>query len=92
MKSRSNGACIPRNWVLKGRNEDTDWVVIDRHENDNAIQGALSSHDFGCPAGNDLDMFRSIQLTQTGVNGDGSNYLTVCHFELFGRLADLALQ
>jgi hypothetical protein len=87
MKSCSSGAHSPRNWVLEGRNEDTDWVVIDRHENDNSLQGAFASHNFKVPTLNDLDMFRFIQLRQTGLNS--YNYhLRMCHLELFGRLMD----
>jgi hypothetical protein len=92
MKSRINGAHIPRSWVLEGRNEDTDWVVIDRHENDNTIQGVFASHNFKCPARNDLDMFRFIQLRQTGLDSNNYNYLTMCHFELFGGLMNPGLQ
>jgi hypothetical protein len=91
MKSRCNGACIPRTWVLEGRNEGTDWVVIDRHENDKSIQGVFASHNFKCPARNDLDVFRFIQLRQTGLESNNCNHLTMCHFELFGRLMDPGL-
>jgi hypothetical protein len=88
MKSSHSVAHIPRNWVLEGRNEDTDWVVIDRLENDNSLQGVFASHNFKVPTPNDLHMFRFIQLRQPGPNSDNYNYLTMCHFELFGRLMD----
>jgi hypothetical protein len=91
MKSRFNGWGIPRNGVLEGRNEDTDWVVIDRHDNDDTIQGVVASHNFKCPASSDFNMFRFIQLRQTGLNSHDSHHLTMCHFELFGLLADPAL-
>jgi hypothetical protein len=91
MKGRYNGFNIPRSWVLEGKNEDTDWLVIDRHENDNAIQGAFAFHNFKCHTRNEPDMFRFIQLRQTGVNSHNSNHLAMCHFELFGRLMDPVL-
>jgi hypothetical protein len=92
LKSRGGGANILRSWGLEGRNENTDWVVIDRHVKDKTIQGTLTSHNFKCSTSNDLNCFRFIRLLQTGVNSNNYDNLTICHIELFGRLVNPPLQ
>jgi hypothetical protein len=88
MKSRYDGYHIPRSWVLEGKNDDTDWTELDRHDNDNTIQGGHAFHNFKCPSRCDgcMHMYRYIRLRQTNVNSNGNNHLLFCNFEVFGRI------
>jgi hypothetical protein len=90
MKSRQDGAHIPRNWVLEGKNADEkDWVKLDRHANDGAIQGGYSFQNFKCPDQSETRLFRYIRLRQIGPNSYNQHFLQLCNFELFGRLTGL---
>jgi hypothetical protein len=87
MKSRYDGEYIPRSWVIEGSNEDTDWIELDRRDNDDTIRGGHAFHNFKCPSRGDDHMFRYIRLRQTGLNSNNTNVLMLCSFELFGRLS-----
>jgi hypothetical protein len=89
LKSRYDGNCIPRSWVVEGGTNDTEWTELDRHTNDATIVGGSAFHNFKC--GNENRgcdrMFRYIRFRQTGLNSRNDNYLVLCNIEIFGRLS-----
>jgi hypothetical protein len=86
MKSRYDGYYIPRSWVIEGRNCDTDWVELDRHDNDNTIQGGHDFHNFKCAHVQDDVLFRYIRMRMTDSDSSSYYHLVLCNFELFGQL------
>jgi hypothetical protein len=72
----------PKNWVVEGWIEGTQWIELDRRSERCELVGLSRSVSFSTSGS---EFFRKIRLRQTGANSSGSHYLTVGAFELFGE-------
>jgi hypothetical protein len=80
--SDGSGASHLRNWVLEGRNEDEDWIVLDERRDDSQLNGKSRLVTFDIAT---RIRVRLIRLRQTGVNHRGSRVLSFRSLEFFGR-------
>ena len=85
---RSGSQDFPRSWVFEVSNDgrDESWVVVDRRENNNDLNGKFVTHKFAVgdpPRGS----YRFIRLRQTGTNHQGRDYLEISSLEVFGTLS-----
>jgi hypothetical protein len=74
-----------RSWVIEGSIDGSNWVEIDRRDNNNELNGKNISRQFAI---SHPDEFQMIRLRQTGKNHAGHDYLIFCAFEIFGTLLD----
>jgi hypothetical protein len=72
-----------RSWIFEGSLDGSNWDELDRRENDSTTN---SDHRTGSFAVSVRDKYRYLRLRQTGMNANGNDYLTICAFEVFGRL------
>lgn len=76
-----------RNWVIEVSNNGNDWIIIDRHENEPALNGYQFVSNFPIKNQNN-DFYRFIQIRQTG-NGwhtSSKNELAMYTIEFFGKI------
>jgi hypothetical protein len=86
------GSAHPRHWVVEGSVSGTIWTVIDRRDNENALNGANLTVKFGIPTQHH-HQFRLIRIRQTGLNHCGNNSMTLAYFGIIGtaECADLQI-
>ena len=85
---RSGSTDFPRSWVFEvsKHGRDESWVVVDRRENNNDLNGKFVTRNFAVgdpPRGS----YRFIRLRQTGTNHSGRNFLEISSLEVFGTLS-----
>jgi hypothetical protein len=66
-------------WVLEGLTESQHWVVLDERENAKRGEVWDIAREVEC---------KSIRLTQTGMNREGSEFLELSQFDVFGTLIE----
>jgi hypothetical protein len=71
--------------VIEGSIDGSNWIEIDRRDNNNELNGKNISHQFEV---SHPDEFQIIRLRQIGKNHAGYDYLTFCAFEVFGPYID----
>ncbi|KAK8897927.1 hypothetical protein M9Y10_000160 [Tritrichomonas musculus] len=83
----------PRNWVIEGSNtggeSESEWTVLDSHQNDETLKGTSFSHTFDINKSEGSEEFyRYLRIRQTGNDSNGENYLTLSALEFFGFLIE----
>ncbi|KAK8840841.1 hypothetical protein M9Y10_027668 [Tritrichomonas musculus] len=91
IRSRNEGPSYfhPKNWVIEGSDtgEDNDWKVLDTRKDETCLDDASVVHTFEIQGRlADDEFFRFLRMRQTGVETNGSYYLTVACLEFFGSL------
>jgi hypothetical protein len=90
LKSHSGGANFLLKWELKGSNDKTTWVGLDKQQT-NEINGTSITKTFSCPlARRSSDFYRYIRLQQTGKASTGQDYLILANIEFFGSIVKAA--
>jgi hypothetical protein len=77
-----------RNWRLEGSNDNTAWVVLKTHTDDQALAGAgfsTAAWPVTPPTAGGFHHFRIIQFGNNSYNG--SNNLLCAGIELYGTLS-----
>ena len=74
----------PRSWVIEGSNDNNSWEILDEQKDCSEINGKSITHTFSVN-NQELKKFKMIRLRATGPNWDGSNYLLIESFEIYGR-------
>jgi hypothetical protein len=74
-----------RSWVIEGSIDGSNWIEIDRRDNNNELNGKNISGQFAI---SHPDEFRMIRLRQTGKNHAGHDHLTFSAFEIFGTFLE----
>eukprot|EP01128_Nolandella_sp_AFSM9_P002606 TRINITY_DN12979_c0_g1_i1.p1 TRINITY_DN12979_c0_g1~~TRINITY_DN12979_c0_g1_i1.p1 ORF type:complete len:436 (-),score=58.32 TRINITY_DN12979_c0_g1_i1:54-1361(-) len=72
-----------RNWVIKGSNDNVEWVTLRRHKFDESLNGPFAASSW------ELEMdqpTRFFQIVQTGHNSSSNNFLSLSGFEMYGDL------
>jgi hypothetical protein len=73
--------------VIEGSIDGSNWIEIDRRDNNNELNGKNLSRQFTISHPDDFQMIR---LRQTGKNHAENDYLTFSAFEIFGTLLESA--
>ena len=74
----------PRHWNFEGSNDDNNWTVIKKHDNDTSLTVQYQSHTWNIANCN--QSYRMFRIISCGVNSTG-NYNVMCHgFEIYGHL------
>jgi hypothetical protein len=76
-----------RNWRLEGSNDNTAWVVLKTHANDQALAAAAFSTAAWPVTPPTAEGFRHFRIIQFGKNADNSDYLLCTGIELHGTLS-----
>jgi hypothetical protein len=85
---RVNGSYMLRNWRLEGSNDNTAWVVLKTHTNDQALAGAGFSTAAWPVAPPTAGGFRHFRIIQFGNNSHNSSNNLLCGgIELYGTLS-----
>ncbi|GBG33132.1 E3 ubiquitin-protein ligase HECTD1 [Hondaea fermentalgiana] len=79
---------IPRNWVLQGSKDNTNWATLKVHENDTALDGKMHLATWRVPerAVSQAGPFRFFRVMQTGPTSTGTMFLVLSFLELYGTL------
>lgn len=83
----------PRNWIIEGSNtggeSESEWTVLDSHQNDETLKGKSFSHTFDINKSEGSEEFyRYLRIRQTGNDSSGYNFLTLSALEFFGFLIE----
>jgi hypothetical protein len=82
-RDQGRGFCHPRSWVAEVCDDGQSWVIVDRRENDDHLNGKGLHYTFEIPAPMVGHYFR---LRQTGPTHRNDHYFTFTNLELFGDL------
>jgi hypothetical protein len=77
----------PKTWTAEGSMDGNNWLELDCQTNQSELLGINKSATFSTSAKQFIPMIR---LRQTGKNSMNYDHLTVCAFEVFGTIRDLA--
>jgi hypothetical protein len=80
----SNNAYL-RSWIVEGSLDGSNWSVLDRRENNDEVS---STHPIGTFTISQSNESRFLRFHQIGTNDDGSDWLILYPFELFGQLIE----
>lgn len=76
-----------RNWEFLGqRKDDTEWIVLRKHVDDDALKTKGQAYTWELPDVNPSDYFTKFQIKITGKNSNNAYYLACSGFELYGTL------
>eukprot|EP01124_Arcella_intermedia_P032180 TRINITY_DN7458_c0_g1_i1.p1 TRINITY_DN7458_c0_g1~~TRINITY_DN7458_c0_g1_i1.p1 ORF type:complete len:637 (+),score=167.55 TRINITY_DN7458_c0_g1_i1:84-1994(+) len=75
-----------RTWDLQGSVDGIVWTTINRHANDDSLNGAFAVSHF--PVLGSTESFRFFRILQTGHNSSNHNFLLLSGFEFYGTLYD----
>lgn len=83
-----------KNWVFEVSNDNQNWILMDRHENEEKMRGRLN-----CPVFNVEDenngFYRFVRIRQTGESWYTKKtgyYFILREFEIYGKLKELSIQ
>ena len=76
----------PRNWVIEGSNNDSDWTILDTIQNETSLTGLGVTCYFDIKKRN--GSYRFLRITQTGTNSSGTHGLLLSALEFFGGLTE----
>jgi hypothetical protein len=82
----SDGSHMLRNWRLEGSNDNTAWVVLKTHTDDQALAGAGFSTAAWPVTPPTAEGFRHFRILQFGKNASNQYYLMCAGIELYGTL------
>jgi hypothetical protein len=74
-----------RSWIVEGSLDGSNWLILDRHENNDEM---TSAHPIGIFTVSQSYKSRVIRLHQIGQNAEGNDYLILYAYELFGQLIE----
>jgi hypothetical protein len=74
-----------KNWVIEASIDWNSWAELDRHDNNNHLNGSNAAATF--PISHSASV-RTIRLRQTCQNHRGSNSLDMTALEVFGSLIE----
>lgn len=77
-----------KNWVVEASNDDQNWIIIDRHQDDSSLNGPsiIASFDI---SDEDMIYYRFIRIRQTGNSWfytGNHNYIYFPYIEFYGKL------
>jgi hypothetical protein len=73
-----------RNWKLEGQKATNgDWIILDHHSNEPFDILLVKTFNVSCP-----EELKAVRLTQDGPDTNGSYYLLINAFDIFGILSD----
>ena len=75
-----------RNWDLQGSSDGHNWILLRRHQRDEALKGKFMSHTWKIKAQDSEKPLRIFRIIQTGHNSSNHNFLVLSGFELYGEL------
>lgn len=78
----------PRNWVIEGSNNKSDWISLDTQNECNHLNGRNLSHIFSIENQKQKE-FRYIRMKLTGKCWSNCHFLEICSFEIYGKLIDI---
>ena len=83
----------PRSWVIEGSNtggdSDSEWTILDSHENDSTLQGKNFSYTFDTKTKeSSKEGYRYLRIRQTGNCSSNNHYTTISALEYFGTLIE----
>jgi hypothetical protein len=81
-----NGSHVLRNWRLEGSNDNTAWVVLKSHTDDQALALAAFSTAAWPVTPPTAEGFRHFRIIQFGKSASGNDYLMCAGIELYGTL------
>ena len=79
-----------RDWVLEGKRDDSPWVTLMNHEQDQSFKNKTDIQMW--PIFMIEEVFNSFRIRMTGVNSNGNYQLRACNFEIYGQLLRIPLQ
>ena len=93
---RSNGqnavssAQHPKTWRIESSNDNSQWTLLDRRENDDHLYGQYKQHHFVCQEnrnGDETSRYRYIRYLQEDSWWNGHPYyIDIAFFELYGDI------
>lgn len=83
----------PRSWVVEGSDtggeNDSEWTILDSHQNDSTLQGKSFSYTFDIkPTQVNKKFYCYLRIRQTGPNSNNNHYTCISALEYFGILKE----
>jgi len=75
-----------RHWVLKASDDATNWVTLERHQDDKSLNSNFATHSWDINPENCTKPYRYFRILQTGHNSGGHNFLSLSGIEFYGEL------
>lgn len=75
----------PKSWVIEGSIDGSSWEEIDEENNCSHLNGGRKTHTFVMNHPTNKE-FRYIRMKSTGPDWNGSYYLIIEAFEIYGRI------
>jgi hypothetical protein len=80
-------AYVLRNWRLEGSNDNTAWVVLKTHTDDQVLSASADLTAAWPVTPPTAEGFRHFQIIQFGRNSGNNDYLLCAGIELYGTLS-----
>ena len=81
------GSNHPKSWVFEVSNDETNWTVVDRRDNNGDLNNNFVTRNFRLSS-TSSESFRFVRLRQTGKTHGGRDNLVLSALEIFGFLTD----
>lgn len=76
-----------KSWVIEGSNDQSNWIELDSHKNDNTLCTPSAIHTFQIPTDKKIKkLFKYIRIRITGPNSKKNYILEITNIEFFGKL------
>ena len=74
----------PRNWVIEGSNNKSNWTILDTCTNKNCLTGLGVTHYFAIKK--QKESYKFLRIRNIGINSKGSYGILLSALEFFGSL------
>ena len=75
-----------KTWAIEGRNEDSDWTIIDKRPDNNDLNGYNFQHYYSIPE--ITKPYQYIRIRSLGPDHGGCHYLPLSHLEIYGTIIE----
>jgi len=75
-----------RHWVLKASDDATNWLTLERHQDDKSLNSNFATHSWDINPENCTKPYRYFRILQTGHNSSSHNFLSLNGIEFYGEL------
>jgi hypothetical protein len=77
---------FPRNWILEGSIDGSQWVLLDQQTNNSELVGRSKTVTFSVSHQQDIRLVWMVRIRQTGRNSTRGRYLSLAGLEFFGTV------
>ena len=75
-----------KTWAIEGRNEESDWTIIDKRPDNNDLNGRYYRHYYSIPE--ITKPYQYIRIRSLGLGHMNRHYLPLSHLEIYGSIIE----